>query len=263
MIDLHCHLLPGIDDGANDIGVSLAMARMAVADGIFTVACTPHITPGVYANTGPQIARAVADLSRALEEAEIPLHLTTGADVHISPDMVDGLKTGRIPTIGGSRYFLLEPPHHVPPPRLEEFVFNVMTAGYLPVITHPERLSWIDAYYPLLCRLVQQGALVQLTAGAVTGQFGGRVQRWAERMLDDDIVHIVATDAHSATRRPPILSEARDRIGRRWGEDRAEAMVVANPLGILENVLLSSGSYTTASGMAGAPVERRSSGRGN
>ncbi|MDS4069917.1 MAG: CpsB/CapC family capsule biosynthesis tyrosine phosphatase, partial [Candidatus Competibacter sp.] len=125
MIDLHCHLLPGIDDGAPDLAISLAMARIAAADGIEVVACTPHIYPGLYENNGPAIRRAVSELQAHLDEAAIPLRLTYGADTHIAPDLVAGLREGRVPSLHGSRYFLLEPPHHVAPPRLEETVFNL------------------------------------------------------------------------------------------------------------------------------------------
>ncbi len=118
MIDLHCHLLPGIDDGAPNLDTSLAMARIAVADGIKLMACTPHIYPGMYDNNGPAILQAVAELQARLEEADIPLRLIGGADTHIAPDLVNGLQTGRVPALGKSRYFLLEPPHHVAPPRL-------------------------------------------------------------------------------------------------------------------------------------------------
>jgi len=125
MIDLHCHILPGIDDGAVDLGVSLDMARASVADGVSVLACTPHILPGLYHNAGPQIVSAIRQLQDALEENDIPLRLVAGADVHMVPDLIAGLRaglrSGRIPSIAGSRYVLVEPPHHTAPPQLESF----------------------------------------------------------------------------------------------------------------------------------------------
>src|SRR5687767_9185565 len=117
MIDLHCHLLPGIDDGARDLSVALDMARALVEDGVSIVACTPHILPGVYHNTGPQIRDATSALQLAIEQASIPLHLTVGADVHMVPDLVTGLRAGRLLSLADSRYVLVEPPHRVAPPR--------------------------------------------------------------------------------------------------------------------------------------------------
>lgn len=236
MIDLHCHILPAIDDGAVDLETSLAMARMAVADGIRVTACTPHIMPGVYENRGPDIRAAIADLQRVLDENDIDLKLVTGADVHIAPDLVHGLKSGRVLSLNDSRYFLFEPPHHIAPPRLEQLAFDVMAAGYVPVITHPERLTWIESHYGMFGQMVHAGAWVQITAGAVTGRFGRRPKYWCERMLDEGIVHILATDAHNLRNRSPILSEARQAVAERLGEAAADDMVLTRPRGILDNL---------------------------
>jgi protein-tyrosine phosphatase len=235
VIDLHCHLLPGIDDGSPDLATSLAMAEIAVADGIVTTACTPHILPGVYANTAAGIRAAVAALAKALAEAEIPLDLTVGADVHVDPALVANIKAGKVPTISGSRYLLLEPPHHVLPPRFEEFTFGLAAAGIVPIITHPERLKWIEGHYDIMQRLAGRGILMQITAGSLTGRFGGRARYWAERMLDERIVDLLATDAHDTTRRPPRLSEARELVAKRCGDEAAAALVGTNPLAILRN----------------------------
>jgi len=235
MIDLHCHILPGIDDGAPDLAESLAMARVAVADGITVTACTPHIYPGMYENDAVGIRAAISALRIALDQAGIPLQLVEGADVHLTPDLVAGLRSGRIPSLNGSRYFLFEPPHHVAPPRLENVVFDLVSAGYVPILTHPERLSWIDNNYPMFAKLVKGGAWMQLTAGAITGRFGGRPKYWAERMLDEGLVHIVATDAHRADKRPPLLAEARDAVAKRSSDDVAQRMVLDWPKDILRN----------------------------
>ncbi len=236
MLDLHCHLLPGIDDGAVDLDMALEMARMAFADGIRVVACTPHIYPGVYENDADGIRAAIFALQAALDERGINLRLVEGADVHLAPDLVGEIKAGRVPTIAGSRYILLEPPHHVAPPRLEDSVFQLTVAGYVPVITHPERLSWIEGHFDLFQRLVRGGAWMQVTSGSVTGRFGTRPKYWAERMLDENMVHILATDAHHPRRRPPLLAEGREAAALRVGNSEATHMVLTRPQGILDNV---------------------------
>ena len=240
MIDLHCHILPAIDDGAVDLDTSLAMARMAVDDGIEITACTPHIMPGVYENRGDEIRLAIARLQRVLDENGIALKLVTGADVHIAPDLVQGLKNGRILSLNDSRYFLFEPPHHIAPPRLEQLAFDVMSAGYMPLITHPERLTWIESHYDVIKQMAHGGAWVQITAGAVTGRFGRRPKYWAERMLDEGLVHILATDAHNLRNRSPNLSQARELVAERLGEQAATDMVLTRPRGVLDNVAPSS-----------------------
>jgi protein-tyrosine phosphatase len=236
LIDLHCHMLPGIDDGAADINVALEMARLAVADGITVVACTPHILPGLYENTGPQIRQAIAKFQSVLAEAEIPLRLVTGADVHVSPDLKDGLKSGRVLTLNDSQYFLFEPPHHVASPHLEAHAFSLQAAGYIPILTHPERLSWIENNYAMFQRLAKRGVWMQLTAGSVVGRFGRRPRYWAERMLDEGLCFVLATDAHDPINRAPRLAEARDAVARRLSEADANAMVQDRPQGILDNV---------------------------
>jgi protein-tyrosine phosphatase len=235
VIDLHCHILPGIDDGASDLSVSLEMARASVADGVTVLACTPHILPGLYHNTGPQIRQATLELQQALDTQGIPLRLVTGADVHIVPDFVAGLRSGRLLSLADTRYALVEPPHHVAPLRLEEFFFSLVVAGYVPILTHPERLSWIEAHYAAIQRLVRSGVWMQITAGSLTGAFGRSAQYWANRMLDEGCVHILATDAHDTKRRPPTLSRGRDVAAKRVGDQEAEHLVMTRPLGILEN----------------------------
>ena len=235
MIDLHCHLLPGVDDGAPDLATSLAMARIAADDGIEVVACTPHIYPGMYENTGPAIRQAVAELQTRLDEAGVALRVTFGADTHIAPDLVAGLRGGRVPSLHGSRYFLLEPPHHVAPPRLAETVFDLLAAGYVPVVTHPERLSWIEDRYEVFVELARKGAWMQVTAGSLTGRFGSAARYWGERLLDEGWVHILATDSHGVDRRPPLLAEGQ-RAAERWvGAAEAVHLVQTRPQGILNN----------------------------
>ena len=235
MIDLHCHILPGIDDGAAELSVSLEMARAFVADGVSVVACTPHILPGLYHNSGPQIRQATAQLQQILDREGIPLRLVTGADNHIVPSFVADLRSGHLLSLADSRYVLVEPPHHVAPPRLEDLFFNILVAGYVPILTHPERLSWIKSHYQAIQRLVQAGVWIQLTAGSLAGLFGRNARYWAERMLDEGCVHILATDAHDVNRRPPNLSLGRELASKRVGSDEAKHMVVTRPLGILRN----------------------------
>lgn len=237
MIDLHTHLLPGIDDGAPDLQTSLRMAKMAVDDGIRIMACTPHIYPGMFENRGPDIKQRVAELQAQLNSAGIPLKLTWGADAHVAPDLMHKLKSGEALSLNDTRYFLLEPPHHVAPPRFAEFAFSFQAAGYVPVITHPERLSWIEEHYDSFCELSDKGVWMQVTAGSLTGRFGKGARYWGERMLDEGRVHILATDAHSPERRPPLLAEGREAAAKWVGRDEARHLVETRPLGILENRL--------------------------
>lgn len=236
MIDLHSHILPGIDDGAADLKTALAMAQAFAADGVQVVACTPHILPGLYHNTGAQIRLAVEQLQKAVADAGIPLQLVTGADNHIVPDFIAGLQTGHLLSLADSRYVLVEPPHHVAPARLESLFFNILAAGYVPILTHPERLTWIAAKYNLIQRLAGAGVWMQVTAGSLSGAFGQDARYWAERLMDDGYVHILATDAHDTRRRPPDLARGRDLAAQRVGEPEATHLVLTRPRGVLTNL---------------------------
>jgi len=235
MIDLHCHILPGLDDGAVDLSVSTEMAKAFVADGVLVVACTPHILPGLYHNSGPQIRRATIELQEHLEREGIPLRLVTGADNHITPNFVADVRRGHLLALADTRYVLVEPPHHVAPPRLEDLFFALLVAGYVPILTHPERLTWINTHYQAIQRLVRAGVWMQVTAGSLTGGFGRNARYWSERMLDEGCVHILATDAHDVNRRPPNLSQGRALAAKRVGETAAQQLVMTRPEGILRD----------------------------
>lgn len=228
-------MLPGIDDGAQSLAVSLEMARIATDDGITVTACTPHLLPGLFDNPGPAVRRMVQDFQDTLLEAGSGLQVTTGADVHLTPHTVAEIMSGHALTLNDTRYFLLEPPHMTAPPGFFKAVTFILASGFIPVITHPERLAWIDAHYPVFDKLARQGCLMQLTAGALAGQFGGRAERVAWQMIDEGIADVVASDAHSAGRRRPVLSRARRLVESRFGPERARKMFVETPALILSN----------------------------
>jgi protein-tyrosine phosphatase len=235
VIDLHTHILPGLDDGASDLSVSLGMARAAVDQGVTVVACTPHILPGLYHNSGPAIRQAVQDLQLVLDDNGITLQLVTGADVHMTPDFIAGMRSGRILSLADSRYVLVEPPHHTAPPQLEDFFFSLAVAGYVPILTHPERLSWVPARYETIKKLVNSGVWMQITSGSLTGAFGRNALYWAERMLDEGCVHLIASDAHDVERRPPDLAAGRECASKRVGAEEAERLTLTRPLAILKD----------------------------
>lgn len=235
MIDLHCHMLPGVDDGAPDMETALAMARAALADGIDVVALTPHFMPGVYDNQSGDIRGRVAAFNGALTKAGIALTAVAGADAHVRPDFVQCLRDGRILTLHDSRYVLVEPPHHTKPPRLEALLFAIVAAGYIPVLTHPERFGWIEQHYRVIRALALGGTWMQVTAGSLTGRFGKRIQYWSLRLLAEGLVNILATDAHNLTSRPPCLAEARAAAEREVGKEEAAHLVLTRPMHILRN----------------------------
>lgn len=233
MFDVHSHILPGVDDGAADLGVAEEMARAYLDQGVTCVACTPHILPGVYHNTGPDIRAATSALAGRLAELGLPLELVPGADNHIEADFVAGLRSGRLLPLANGPYVLVEPPHHVAPARIAEFFFDLQIAGYVPVLTHPERLTWIEDKYAAMQQLAAQGVWMQITSGALLGAFGRRPRYWAERMLAERLVHVVASDAHNMSARRPDLAAGRLAAERLVGAEEALHLFVTRPRGIV------------------------------
>lgn len=236
MIDLHSHTLPKLCDGSQSLETSLTMARMAVADGTTHLACTPHIYPGIYNNSTDTIQPALNYLQTKLDQHEIPLKLVIGADTHMVPEVMQGLKDGRIPTLNHSRYFLLEPSHHVPVTNFVDQVGNFVNAGYIPLITHPERLSWVKDHYEEFVEAAKLGAWIQITAGALSGHFGRTAKKWADRFLLDGYVHVIASDAHGTDKRPPILSEGLNAAIKLLGDEQEVMRTVRDrPQAVIDN----------------------------
>ncbi len=229
MYDVHSHILPGIDDGARTAEMALDMARMAAGDGITHMACTPHIYPGLFENTAEGIAQALGKLQQLLQEQEIGLELTMGADIQVVPEMLSSLRSGVFPTINGSRYFLFEPPHHIPLVHFSRFVADALSAGFVPIITHPERLSWVETHYQEFQTVARAGAWLQITSGSLTGRFGPGPEYWGKRMLDEGLVHLLASDAHNVRGRPPLLSEGEAVAAQYLGAREARRLVHDRP----------------------------------
>ena len=208
---------------------------MSAAEGVEVIACTPHILPGVYDNSGPDIRRRVESLQSQLDAAGVECRLVVGCDAHIAPDLVSKLRSGHVLGINDSRYVLVEPPHHVLPPNVDRLFFDLLAAGYVPILTHPERMSWADQNEDLLYRLIQSGTWMQVTGGSILGGFGQRAKRRAEKMLSQGWVHIVASDAHDVTRRPPSMGQAFRALCDLVGFDEAENLTKIRPGAILEN----------------------------
>ena len=202
------------------------------------MACTPHIFPGLWENDAPAIEGAVEALQRELDARDIPLRLCTGADIHVFPALRAALEEGRVPTLNRSRYFLLEVPRHIPVPRIEDTVADIVEGGFVPILTHPERLDFLDGHHEMVGKLCAAGCLMQITAGSVLGHFGRRAHDRSMQLLDNGRVDIVASDTHNCTSRAPSLAAACDVIARRIGAAGADVMVSSRPAAVLDDIEL-------------------------
>lgn len=234
MVDVHNHLLPGLDDGSPDLDTSVRMAEIAVADGITHMVCTPHASNNF--NFSPERIRERLDALRAaLAARNLPLALSTGCDFHLSYDnLQEALAQPRKFTLNGTEYLLIELPDHGIPPTLKETFYELRIDGMVPILTHPERNVTLQRTPALLADWLRDGMLIQVTANSVTGGMGKRAQAAALDLLRKRWVHFLATDAHNTTTRPPVLSEAHALVTRKFGRDYADLLCTANPTAVIE-----------------------------
>jgi protein-tyrosine phosphatase len=234
VIDLHCHLLPGIDDGPPDIGASIAMARAAVDGGVEAIVATPHVSAG-HPNDPATLARRCAELQRVLDDADVALRVHTGAEISYAVAGELGDEALRASALGGGTYLLLEPPYTGPVPFLDRLVGRLQAKGFGVVLAHPERTGAFRSDIEVLETLVDRGALCSVTAGSVSGQFGGTVKRFAQELLERGLVHNLASDGHDAARRSPALRPVLDRAVAELPEleDALHWMTVEVPRAIL------------------------------
>lgn len=233
MIDIHCHILPGIDDGARSMQEALEMCRMAESDGISTIVATPHYKPGSYDWSADELVSAVSRLQNALSAAKIGLTILPGAEVAVFPELPGRLRKNRFLTINNGRYLLVEFRPHSVPANVEQFLLSLMDLGLIPIIAHPERCDCFLNQPTLLTRLVEKGVLLQLTADSITGQFGPEVYNFSQWLINKGLAHIIASDAHDDGERSPRLTEAVSLVADLVGQEKARAMVYSIPAAII------------------------------
>jgi len=226
MIDIHHHLLFGLDDGSPDLDTSVAMAEMAAGDGITHIACTPHANHRYHFDPAVN-AELLAELQQRLK-GKISFGL--GCDFHLSYDNIeDALKNPTKYTINQKQYLLVEFADLLIPQNITDTFYEMKIGGTQPIITHPERNMTIQRHPERMIPWLREGCLVQVTASSLTGRFGRTAQSMAFNYFDKNWVHFLATDAHNLTSRPPILSAAYKIVENKYGKETAERVCVTNP----------------------------------
>lgn len=219
MIDIHCHILHGLDDGAQNLIDSLEMAKAAVNNGIHKVVATPHHKTSRYNNPKSAIVEKVNELNELLQENQVPLEVLLGQEVRIFGDFVEDYKNEQILTVNLQNYVLIEFPSNHVPSYTEQLFYDIQMNGLIPIIVHPERNSQIVEQPEKLFNLVEKGALSQLTASSITGDLGKKIQKFSFQLIDANLTHFIATDAHNITSRPFNLAEAYNVVEKEYGID--------------------------------------------
>lgn len=231
MIDLHSHILPELDDGAQSLGESLAMARMAVDSGITAMVATPHCA---YDRV-----RDVRDswqlLCQALRENEIPLKVLPGMEIFGTPDTVRLLQAGKLLTLNESRYPLVEFEFHSTGDEETQILHSLCEAGYRPIVAHPERYSYVRRSPGIVNQWFHMGCLLQVNRGSLLGRFGRQAQAMAAELVERGFATVVATDAHSPRMRTPWMRDVRELLSREVSPQCARMLLLENPRRILKN----------------------------
>ncbi|MFS0637352.1 CpsB/CapC family capsule biosynthesis tyrosine phosphatase [Mesobacillus foraminis] len=219
MIDIHCHILPGIDDGAQHIDNSIDMAKAAVQEGIHKIIATPHHKNGRYDNTKQEIVEKVAELNNRLMDEGIPLTILPGQEPAINGELLEDVQKGEILSLNNTQYQFVELPSSHVPRYTTQMLFDLQLKGLTPVIVHPERNMEIQERPELLYNMIEKGALAQLTAGAVCGKFGKRVKNLSFDLIEANLVHFIASDAHNIYKRAFNMKQAFDIVESKYGFD--------------------------------------------
>lgn len=249
MIDLHCHYLPGVDDGARTLEEGLALVRMSVADGITRIVLTPHVHPGRYQNSLSNLTPRFEAFRRAVTSAKIPIELALACEARLCDELLPLIERNQVPMLesdAGEKALLLEFSHNHLPTGCMEFIRWLRRRNITPLLVHPERNKELMAHPERLGALREAGCMVQITAAAVIGKFGIRAQNAAAIMLKNNWVDVVASDAHNQHHRPPLLREAAGYIALHFGASTAKKLFDTSPYSLASGGFRSSGPFTRA-----------------
>lgn len=220
MIDLHCHILPGVDDGAQDMAEAIAMAENAVEEGITHIVATPHHKCYGWENEKEKIIRLVAKVQAEINQKNIPITILPGQEVRIYGEIIEDIEAGKIQFIDEeNQYLLIEFPPSEIPTYTEQLFYQLQHKGVIPIIVHPERNRSIQKDPNQLKEMIDKGALVQLTAGSYVGTFGREIERLSRDLIEADLVHLIASDAHNVTNRQFHLKEAYEKLEKEYGSN--------------------------------------------
>jgi protein-tyrosine phosphatase len=235
MIDIHCHILPGIDDGAKEMDEALALINLAIEDGVTRIVVTPHLHFGRFDNDLSVIQTSFLALQQAVNKAGLRVELAYAAEVRLDSEILTLLTRQQLPLYGrynNQEFMLLEFPHSHIPAGSDILVKHLLKQNFTPVIAHPERNRDLLKSPDKIKTFVRLGCWFQVTASSITGHFGEECQALALSYIEQDFINIVASDAHNLNRRPPVLSEARSKITEIFSEDKAQQLFYDNPYNI-------------------------------
>lgn len=229
MIDIHSHILPGVDDGAKNFEVSIEMARMYIENGIEKVIATPHYIGGINNKTLDENREILNKLTGKIKEENLDLEVVLGNEIMISLEILRDIGKGKVTTLNGTRYVLVELPMFDIPLYTEDMIYELLLKGYIPVIAHPERNSKIMEDPNILFNYISNGALAQLNLPSLEGRYGSEVREVSEILLKHNMIHFIGTDSHGVKKRSPRVGNSLEVLQGIVSQKGFQDLVYKNP----------------------------------
>lgn len=236
--DMHCHVLPGIDDGADNSEEMMKMIKIAYEEGIRTIFATPHFHPRRGHADVETVLKKFAEAYRTIKQIYPDMELYEGNEIYFSQDVVQMLKAGRLLTLANSDYVLVEFSTMAETVYIRDAVNALLLAGFFPVIAHVERYDNLIENMDLIGQLVSSGTYIQVNAGSVIGESGGKIKRIIRKLIKEEMVHFIGTDAHSSERRAPHMAKCARYLFKKFGDETAERLLYDNPIQVVQNKII-------------------------
>jgi len=235
MIDIHCHILPGVDDGSKDLNDSLEMAKIAQSEGIKTIINTSHYHPDFDYIVGEKLLEELVNFNKVLKENNIDVEVLIGNELYYSDDLLEYIDKKEFYTLNKSKYILIEFGHTRFPKNVCDVVYELKIRGYIPILAHVERYQEVQDNPKLIQEAIKEGALIQVNASSVLGKGPSECNKSCDVLLRHNRVHFIGTDAHGSNRRRPFIKDAYEYVSKKYGEDKANKLFLDNPSRVINN----------------------------
>lgn len=235
MIDIHCHIVPNIDDGAKNLDDALEMAKIAYNEGIRQIINTSHYHPSFNYIKGEELLNRVKEFNNILKLNNIDIEIFIGNELYYSEDIIEIIEQKEFYSLNNSRYLLIEFSPLNFPKNILDIIYEIKIRGYIPILAHVERYKAIHENINLIYECINEGALIQVNSSSIIGKNGNEIKKVSNILLDNNMIHFVATDAHSSIRRRPIVKETYNYIVKKYGEKRAQTLFIQNPSKVINN----------------------------
>ena len=235
MIDIHCHILPNVDDGSESLEESIAMAKIAESEGITKIVNTSHCHFDFKYKKGNELKLELEKFNQALKEENINIEVLLGNELYYTSDLIERFDELDFFSMNNSKYILMEFSPINFPKNIEDVIYEIKIRGYIPIIAHAERYKQVQEDVNIVLDCIKECALIQVNASSILGKNGEKAEDTSKKLLDNNMVHFVATDAHSSNRRRPLIKDSYNYILKNYGKEVSEKLFIENPTAVIEN----------------------------